>query len=291
MSDEPRDPLPPALLAAVARLEAAHAAICERTAECLNLGAMSSSTASQRELLGAAYSELIRQRQRFDTVFRQAFATCVAGDWRPPPAQAPRAAADCQWDALSLVDDQTLDAQLIADRFGMAISTGCEWELRELDGYVRAIYEADSLPRRKDCRNPLRPELIGQAVIRALHSLQAEEDTRRVLETELARSWKADLPAAYTTIKTAMPQTTHRCCPESQGNNSTRSYERWRTESSEASESPSRGCVAASVAKTTSATPTASMAPGTPGRSPCSQIVSSVCPVNASPYCTASAWA
>ncbi len=204
MSDEPRDPLPPALLAAVARLEAAHAAICERTAECLNLGAMSSSTASQRELLGAAYSELIRQRQRFDTVFRQAFATCVAGDWRPPPAQAPRAAADCQWDALSLVDDQTLDAQLIADRFGMAISTGCEWELRELDGYVRAIYEADSLPRRKDCRNPLRPELIGQAVIRALHSLQAEEDTRRVLETELARSWKADLPAAYTTIKTAM---------------------------------------------------------------------------------------
>jgi len=57
-----------------------------------------------------------------------------------------------RWDSLSLVDDSEMDAQISIDRMGMEIGFGCEWELRDLDGYVSALLgQADSPLERNPC--------------------------------------------------------------------------------------------------------------------------------------------
>jgi hypothetical protein len=60
----------------------------------------------------------------------------VAGAAGAAPRRQP---APTNWDALSLVEDREVEAQISAERFGMEIAVACEWELRELDAYVGAL--------------------------------------------------------------------------------------------------------------------------------------------------------
>ncbi len=203
MSDPARDPLPPPLSTALARLRAAHAAICERSAASLNLGAVSCITSAQRVAIMLALGLLDRHRTRFDDAFADALREGVTQDWLPR-SRAMSAEMPSNWDSLSLVDDDTLNARLRAERFGLSIGANCEWELRELDAYVRALADIADGAGSLDRRNPLRPEIIGQAVIRSLEDLQADPEAARVLETELAGSWKAELPGIYAAIKTEL---------------------------------------------------------------------------------------
>ncbi|HSM20705.1 MAG TPA: DUF1631 family protein, partial [Rubrivivax sp.] len=113
----------------------------------------------------------------------------------PPPPSAP--ATPTNWDALSLVDDSEMEAQISADRFGMEIAHGCEWELRELDAYVGALLGDAGGPSE---RNPLRPDLIGHAMMRGIESVSDRGDIRKVLAAEMSRSLGSLLPAAYAAV-------------------------------------------------------------------------------------------
>ncbi|MDE2564392.1 MAG: DUF1631 family protein, partial [Burkholderiales bacterium] len=114
-----------------------------------------------------------------------------------PAAAAASPSAFMQWDRLSLVDDKEVEALISAERFGLEISSACEWELREVGSYVASLL-GDSPGAR--LRNPLRPELVGHAMTRGIEAVSERADTRKILAGELARSLGALLRGTYADI-------------------------------------------------------------------------------------------
>lgn len=188
-------PLPAALASALKRLVQTCAETCEQSAQSLGLSALSASHIVQRDALLEAQNTLSRGTPQVVAAFGQALEGRLVQEWVP---RGPAALElPTQWDELSLVDDQELDNQVAAERFAMTIGHASEWELRELDGFLRAIAEQRPSGQSPPRRNILRPENIGHAVIRAIDRLGVHPETRRLLEAEMARSWAARLPRLY----------------------------------------------------------------------------------------------
>ncbi len=205
MKPNPVHRLPAPLEAAVQRLKLAAREAAERTIESLGLAALAASHAFQRDGLLGAQFELNRKSAVFILTFNEAFDLRVVrelgpraasvtgmGDLAPPAAPQPTT-----WDALSLVEDREVEAQISAERFGMEIAHACEWEMRELDAYVATVL-ADAGGERE--RNPLRPEIVGHAMIRGIDAVSERADVRKVLSSELSRSLSAMLRGTYATI-------------------------------------------------------------------------------------------
>jgi len=215
MKPNPVHRLPAALEGAIQRLKLAAREAAERTVESLGLAALAANHAFQRDGLLGAQFELNRKSAVFALTFNDAHDQRVLREITPRPAgdTSGRAApidgatataaspAPTDWASLSLVEDQEVEAQISAERFGMDIAHACEWELRELEAYVSAIL-GDAGGERD--RNPLRPDLIGHAMIRGIAAVSDRDDVRKVLSAELGRSMASLLPAAYADIVTAL---------------------------------------------------------------------------------------
>ena len=205
MQPSPIHRLPPPLEAAVQRLRMAARDAAERSIESLGLAALSATQAFQRDGFLGAQFELNRKSAIFILSFNDSFHDRVMRELSPAssgetPSQFGRqtaSAAPSGWDALSLVDDREVEARITAERFGMEIAHGCEWELRELDAYVTTLLDQAGGERG---RNPLRPELLGHALLHAIDSVTERSDVRKLLSSELGRSLSALLPAAYAAI-------------------------------------------------------------------------------------------
>jgi hypothetical protein len=192
--------LPPSLEAAMLRLRQAVRDAAERTIESLGLAALACGKAYERDGLLAAQFELNRKSAVFTLHFEEAFDERVLRELGAPPAAGTADPAPTSWDRFRLVEDREVEAQISADRFGMEISHACEWELRELDGYVASLLPSPDdrqTTGRPRSANPLRPEVLGQAIVRALEGVSDRADTRRLLALELQRSLISLLPATY----------------------------------------------------------------------------------------------
>jgi hypothetical protein len=213
VTPNPLHRLPAPLEAAVQRLKLAAREAAERTIESLGLAALASTNAFQRDGLLGAQFELNRKSAVFALTFNDAFderllrelgPRAAAGGGGASPAAAPPP-APTDWAALSLVEDKDVEAQISADRFGMEIAHACEWELRELDGYVtRLLGDAGGPDSGLGDRNPLRPDLVGHAMIRGIEATSERPEIRKVLSTEFSRSMAALLPGTYAAIVTEM---------------------------------------------------------------------------------------
>jgi hypothetical protein len=210
MKPNPVHRLPAPLEAACQRLKMAAREATERTIESLGLAALAATHAFQRDGLLGAQFELNRKSAVFVLTFNDAFDERVVREVGPRAAKAAEdpgsagAAASAppvvqvtSWDALSLVEDREVEAQISAERFGMEIAHACEWELRELDAYVGSLL-ADAGGEHE--RNPLRPEIVGHAMIRGIEAVSDHADVRKVLSSELSRSLSALLRSTYATI-------------------------------------------------------------------------------------------
>ena len=207
MKPNPVHRLPAPLEAAVQRLKQAARDAAERTIESLGLAALASGNAFHRDGLLGAQFELNRKSAVFALTFNDAFDERVlrelgprASAAEPTGAVSPRATAHApptSWDALSLVDDREVEAQISADRFGMDIAHACEWELRELDAYVGALLvDAGG----EIGRSPMRPDIVGHAMIRGIEAVSDRPEIRKVLCSEMSRSMGALLPQVYGSI-------------------------------------------------------------------------------------------
>lgn len=201
MKPNPIHRLPAPLEAAVQRLKLAARDAAERTIESLGLAALAATHAFQRDGLLGAQFELNRKSAVFVLTFNDAFDERVLRELGPRVAGAAGAvsqnSAPTNWDALGLVEDREVEAQISAERFGAEIAIACEWELRELDAYVGAlITEAGGEPD----RNPLRPHIVGHAMIRAIEAVSDRPEVRKVLASEMSRSLAGLLRNAYTGI-------------------------------------------------------------------------------------------
>ncbi|MDP1899074.1 MAG: DUF1631 family protein [Rubrivivax sp.] len=210
MKPNPVHRLPAPLEAAVQRLKLAAREAAERTIESLGLAALASTNAFHRDGLLGAQFELNRKSAVFVLTFNDAFDRRLLrelGSWAATAAASTGSTtgvmgltpepAPTNWDDLSLVEDKEVEAQISAERFGLEIAHACEWELRELDGYVSSLLgEAGGERDRK----PLRPELVGHAMICGIEAVSERPETRKVLSTELSRSLAGLLPGTYAEI-------------------------------------------------------------------------------------------
>ena len=77
------------------------------------------------------------------------------------------------------------------------MANGCERELRELDGYVGSLLGQVG---ETAVRNPLRPEVIGHALIRGVNAVSERPEVRKVLQAELGRSIGSELRTTYADV-------------------------------------------------------------------------------------------
>ncbi len=194
MSNHAFHRLPAPLEAATQRIKQAVRQALERSIESLGLSALSATSAAVRSDILAAQFEIDRKSAMFILTFDEAFETRLRRDSGP---RDPGNTRTSNWAELSLVDDHEVDIKVAAERFGLQLAHACEWELRELGGYLGAVLTQERID--KD-QNPLRPELIGLAMIRAAESVSEDAAVRKILVAEIGRSLAATLGPTYAAI-------------------------------------------------------------------------------------------
>jgi len=195
--------LPANLESAVQRVRMAARSAAEHTVDSLGLAALASNSVLQRDaLLGAQY-ELNRKLAIFALSFNEALDTDVARQAGTlVPTAGPTVTPDslvANWESLTLVDDHEVEIHISADRFALEISHACEWEIRELDAYMGTLLGMNAA---EHDRNPLRAEVVGQAMIRAVESVSDRAEVRKVLCTEIGRSLANAMRQTYSDICT-----------------------------------------------------------------------------------------
>lgn len=182
--------LNPHLEASLTRIRLAAEQAAERCAEGLGLSALSAGQVKRRDALLAAQFVFRQQQGTFLQRLLQSLRrqiTAEQGEDKPVAAPAKK-----DWGELSLMDDDQVNNLVAADRIGLAIGHHCEWELREVESYVAGIQVGE--------RNPLRPELIGQALLDAVQSITDDPLSRQTLTDELTRSLAQEMRACYADI-------------------------------------------------------------------------------------------
>lgn len=189
-----------ALQAAALRIKHAAREAAQRCVDSLGLAALSSLKIHERDDFLAAQFELNRKQAVFGHAFNESLDQQVQREVAPHRS-APRASTSTPWEALSLVDDHEVEANINADRFGLVIQHACEWELRELDAYVGSLLQ---IGRPDHDRNPLRPELVGKALLAGVEAVSERPEIRKLLGIELGRSLADLMPKVYADIVGAM---------------------------------------------------------------------------------------
>jgi hypothetical protein len=178
------------LEAAAQRLKLAARASAERTVESLGLAALAAGSVFQRDALLGAQFELNRK----SAMFALAFGECLDDRLRQDSAPRTRSGGFTAWDALGLVEDIEVERKISADRFGMEVQHVCEWELRELEGYIGSLLGPTVE------RNPLRPETVGLALLKGIEAVSERADVRSLLQSELGRVLALEMRGTYATI-------------------------------------------------------------------------------------------
>ena len=183
--------LNPHLEASLTRIRLAGEQAAERCAEGLGLSALSAGQVKRRDALLAAQFVFRQQQGTFSQRFLQSLRRQVSAEQSDTrPAAAPTAKKD--WGELSLMDDDQVNNLVAADRIGLAIGHHSEWELREVESYIAGIQVGE--------RNPLRPELIGQALLDAVQAITDDPLMRQTLTDELTRSLAQEMRGCYADI-------------------------------------------------------------------------------------------
>lgn len=194
-SPEPR--LNPHLEAALQRIRTAAEQAAERGAEGMGMAALSAGQIKRRDALLSAQFLFRKQQALFGQRFYQSLRTQMAGEQRPKADPGARKSTQA-WTELSLMDDDAVDAMVAADRIGLAIGHQSEWELREVESYMSALGGAQD--GREQQRNPLRPELVAQALLDAVHAVTDDEQTRQILVDEMTRALAHEMRSCYADI-------------------------------------------------------------------------------------------
>jgi hypothetical protein len=187
-----------ALQAAANRIKRTVIGSAERAVTSLGQAALAATSVAERDALLGAQFDFERGQGRFAQRFAEVLDEKFAAALAPRGAAAStRSSAWTDWQSLSLVQDDEVEQIVSADRLGQAITLECEWELRELSTYVGALLRSGQAERET---NPLRPEIVGKALARAIEEVSPERERRALLGRELARALAAAMKACYADI-------------------------------------------------------------------------------------------
>ncbi|MEW6098147.1 MAG: DUF1631 family protein [Pseudomonadota bacterium] len=183
-----------AMQSAVQRILSTVADTASRTVDVLGMLALSAKSNADRQAYMAAQYDFQHKLSAFNMTFTSVLNEKVAQQLHPRSTR-PMAATD--WTALGLVGDQEVEEQVTAHRLGLAIEHECEWELRELDAYMGSLL---GLGRPDPERNPIRPEIVGKALFRAIESVTTDVGVRKTLARELAHGLAKSMRQCYGAI-------------------------------------------------------------------------------------------
>lgn len=190
----PPSPFHAVLLAALQRVKQAARLAAERSVDSLGLAALSAHSVRERDDYLSAQFELNKRLVDFTQAFGDSLDRRVAGSRQDA---TPSMMGSLSWQSLSLVDDQQVEAQVMADRFSLGIVHDSEWELRELDAYMGSLLQLQRPDRE---RNPLRPESVGLALVAGVEAVSQRPELRKVLMAELGRGLTGLMRTAYADI-------------------------------------------------------------------------------------------
>jgi hypothetical protein len=195
MNQTPALGLPATIEAATRRVKLAARGAAVSAVDSLGVTALGSPNAEQREALLGAQFELNRKLTLFCASFEEALDSRVEREVQARNS-ASGALVDTRWDTLSLMDDHEMEVQLSSERLGQEIARDCEAEQRELDALVGSVLRGSG----EAPRNPLRPEVIGIAIIRSAERVSEHAEQRKALVTELGRLLAASMAQTYAAI-------------------------------------------------------------------------------------------
>jgi hypothetical protein len=188
--------LPAALEAAVSHVKATAQTVAERVASGLGNQAQSANRIIERDLLLATQIDLRRKMNTFHLSFAKQLIDKVQEEVAPR-IDPRRKLAGADWQTLSLVEDHEVEERMFSDRIGQQISHACEWELREMAAYMGAVL---NLGRADEERNPLRADVLGMAIFRAIEAVTSDTDGRKLLAREFGQAMAAAMPQCYRNI-------------------------------------------------------------------------------------------
>ena len=166
---------------------------------CAELGATAVGGVERTQIL-AAQLDLRRNLGRFQSAFFESLNEKVRHDLEPRSDSRGRLAAT-NWQSLSLVDDTQVEERMNFERIGQVISHECEWQLRDLAAYMGSV---TGLGRADEDRNPLRGDILGAALYRAIEAVSDDPDTRRILAREVGKAMARAMPQCYSDIVTGL---------------------------------------------------------------------------------------
>ncbi|HET7793831.1 MAG TPA: DUF1631 family protein, partial [Rhizobacter sp.] len=182
--------------AAMNHIKTTTAGVADRVGDHLGLLASAAARIFDRDALINAQLDLRRHMSTFVLVFADTLSKKVTRELHPGHERG-RSLAETDWQSLSLVDDAEVEEGMFADRISQAITHGCEWELRELASYTGQLL---GLGRAEHDRNPLRPEVLGAAIYRAIGSVSNDRESRKLLARELGLAMARVMPGCYADI-------------------------------------------------------------------------------------------
>ena len=185
-----------ALDAATNPIRATLATVAGRVSETLTAQGQSSTRIIERDLLATTQFELRRNMNLLHSVFASEIGTRINQELAPREDNR-RKLAETDWQSLSLVDDSEMEERMFADRISQQISHACEAELRELATYMGSLLKTG---RADQDRNPLRAEVIGTALYRAIEVVTKETESRKLLARELGAAMAKAMPECYTQV-------------------------------------------------------------------------------------------
>ena len=193
----PHDPsLQAALDTASHPIRATLAAVAGRVSETLAAQGQSAARIAERDQLNTAQFELRRNMALFQRTFANEISTRIREELTPK-GSGRKKLEDADWQSLSLVGDAEMEERMFADRLGQQISHACEVELRELATYMGSLL---GIGRADQDRNPLRAEVVGASLYRAIESVSTDADTRKLLARELGAAMAKAMPESYTQV-------------------------------------------------------------------------------------------
>jgi Protein of unknown function (DUF1631) len=191
---EPR--LQAALDAATHHIQATLTAVAARVSEQLGAQAASNGKVAERDLMIATQFDLRRNASALNRVFGESLHERIRQELSPAESTK-RTLSSADWQTLSLVDDTEMEERMFSDRIGQQISHACESELRELAGYMGSLL---LLGRADHERNPLRAEVVGAALYKAIEVVSTLPEPRKMLARELGAAMAKAMPETYSKI-------------------------------------------------------------------------------------------
>lgn len=131
------------------------------------------------------YSDLVFVLRRAEGDLVQAFvaqfSALLQEEIQGKPT-APNEPAEFRLDQLTLVGDESMQEDVEVSQLIRMIESGAEWEIRDLNARMESLRQVDSARHGEGVRgNPLRPEVFGRSLQRALGSLDVDHEARLAL--------------------------------------------------------------------------------------------------------------